>query len=165
MFLEANPNAFTFNDNSFWLLWVNCYNSKLLELDYEVTLYWVTQENSIESSLQNSLSYILLQMVHASYCASCPKWLCVKHEANMWCPYCITLFCSRTFYSLLLSPVINVVTTPSDVTGVTAWQITSNPNPKVRKIEKWKINEKKNKMRKKMKKKLSLHSSILILIL
>ena len=33
----------------------------------------VTQENSIESPLQTSLSYILLQMVHASYCAPYPK--------------------------------------------------------------------------------------------
>ena len=97
-----------------------------------------TQENSIESSLQNSLSYILLQMVHASYCAPCPKWLCVRHEANMWCPCCMILLCSRTFYFLLLSPIINVVTTPSDVTDVTVWQITSNPNPRVLKIEKWK---------------------------
>jgi len=30
-----------------------CYNSKLLELDYEVTLYLVTQENSIENSVQD----------------------------------------------------------------------------------------------------------------
>jgi len=50
-----------------------CYNSKPLELDYEVTLYWVTQENLIESSLQNSLPYILLQMVCVRYCASYPK--------------------------------------------------------------------------------------------
>ena len=77
------------------------------------------QENSIESSLQTSLPYILLQMVHASYCAPYPKWPCVKHEANMWFPCCMILFCSRTFYFLLLSPVINVVTTPSDVTDVT----------------------------------------------
>ena len=122
----------------------------------------VTQENSIESSLQNSLSYILLQMVCASYCAPYPKWPCVKHEANMWCSCCMMLFCSRTFYSLLSSPIINVVTTPSDVTDVTVWQITSNPNPRVLKIEKWKINWKENKMRKKIKKKkLSLYSLIL----
>jgi len=140
-----------------------CYNSKLLELDYKVTLYWVTQENLIKSSLQNSLPYILLQRVCASYCAPYPKWLCVKHKANMWCPYCITSFCSRTFYFLLLNSMINIVTTPLDVTDVTVWQITSNPNPRVLKIEKWKITWKKNKMRKKMKKKLSLYSLILIL--
>ena len=77
------------------------------------------QENSIESSLQTSLPYILLQMVHASYCAPYPKWPCIKHEVNMCCPYCMTSFCSRTFYFLLLSLVINVVTIPSDVTDVT----------------------------------------------
>jgi len=127
-----------------------CYNSKPLELDYEVTLYWVTQENLIKSSLQNSLPYILLQMVCANYCVPYPKWPCVKHEANIWCPYYITLFCSRTFYFLLSSPTINVVTTLSDVTDVTVWQITSNP--RVLKIEKWKINWKKNQMRRKIKK-------------
>ena len=119
-------------------------------------MYWITQENLIESSLQNNLSYILLQMVCARYCVFYPKWLCVKHEANIWCPYCMTLFCSRTFYSLLLSSVINVVTTPSDVTDVTVWPITSNPNPRVLKIEKSKINQKENK------RKLSLLSAILI---
>jgi len=113
----------------------NCYNSKSLEFDYEVTLYWVTQENSIESSLQNSLPYILLQMVRASYCAPYSKWPCVKHEANMWCPCCMTLLCSRTFYFLLLSSVISVVTTPSDVTAVTLWPITSTPISQVLKIE------------------------------
>ena len=30
-------------------------------------------------------------MVHAYYCASYPKQLCVEHEANMWCPCCMTL--------------------------------------------------------------------------
>ena len=33
---------------SYWI--ALCYNSKLLELDYEITLYWITQENLIESS-------------------------------------------------------------------------------------------------------------------
>ena len=106
----------------------------------------------IESFLQNSLLYILLQMVYARYCASYPKWPCVKHEANMWCPCCMISFCFRIFYSFFLSSVINAVTTPSGVTGVTVWQITSNPNPRVLKIEKWKINWKENKMRKKIKK-------------
>ena len=114
----------------------DCYNSKPLELDYEVTLYWITQENSIVSSLQNSLSYILLQIVCARYCASYPKWPCVKHEANMWCPCYIISFCSKTFYFLLLSSVINVVITPLDVTDVTVWPITSNTNPRALKIEK-----------------------------
>jgi len=117
----------------------------------------------IKSSLQDSLPYILVQMVCASYCASCPKWPCVKHEVNIWWPYCMILLCSRTFYFFLSSLMINVVTTPSDMTSVTVWPITSNPNPRALKIEKWKINWKKNKMRKKMKK-LSPHFSILTTI-
>jgi len=104
------------------------------------------QKNLIKSFLQSSLSYILVQMVHASYCAPYPKWPCVKHEVNIWYPCCITLLCSRTFYSLLLSLVIYVVTTPSNVTDVTLWPITSNPNPRVLKIEKCKIIEMKMKM-------------------
>ena len=50
--------------------------------------------------------------------------------------------------------MINIVTTPSDVTNVMVWPITSNPNPSVLKIEKWKITWKGNKMRKKIKKKM-----------
>ena len=51
-----------------------CYNLKSLEWDKGQTLVLKkTQENSIESSLQNSLSYILIQMVCASYCAPYPK--------------------------------------------------------------------------------------------
>jgi len=118
-----------------------CYELKFFELDKSTnSCIRVTQENSIESSLQNNLLYILLQMVYARYCTSYPKWPCVKHEANMQCPCCMTSFCFRTFYFFLSSPMINTVTTPSDVTDVTLWQITSNPNPRVLKIEKWKIN-------------------------
>ena len=118
----------------------------------------------IKSFLQNSLPYRLLQMVCARYYASYPKWPYVKHEANIWYLYCIILFCSRTFYSLLSSLMINVVTTLSDVMDVTVWQITSNPNPRVLKIEKWKINQKENKNEKENKRKLSLLSAILIIL-
>ena len=58
-------------------------------------------------------------MVHASYCAPYPKWPCIKHEVNMWYSCCMMSLCSRTFYFLLFSSVINVVTAPSDVTDVT----------------------------------------------
>ena len=58
-------------------------------------------------------------MVCAKHCAPYPKQPCVVHEVNIWCPCCITSFCSRTFYSFLPSLVINAVTTPSDVTDVT----------------------------------------------
>jgi len=53
--------------------------------------------------------------------------------------------CFKLFYFFLSSLVINVVTTPLDVTDVTVWPITSNPNPRVLKIEKCKIIEKKMK--------------------
>ena len=56
------------------------------------------QENLIESSLQSSLPYIPIYMVHASYYASYPKVPCVRHEVNMWCTCCII--------SLLLEPSI-----------------------------------------------------------
>ena len=36
------------------------------------------------------------------------------------------------------------------VTDVTVWPITSDPNPSCSKIEKWKINQKENKMRNKI---------------
>ena len=49
--LEQNANQ----QISFRVNLPYCYNSKPLELDYEVTLYWVTQENSIENSVQNNL--------------------------------------------------------------------------------------------------------------
>jgi len=68
----------------------------------------------------------------------------------MWYLCGITSSCPRTFYFLLLSLVINVIIISSDVTDVTAWPITSNPNPKVLKIENMKINwnENENKKRK-----------------
>ena len=91
---------------------------KLVHWLWRYKLNEVCDKNSIRNSLQNSLSYILLQMVCANYCALYPKWPCIKHEANMWSLYCIISSCSRTFYNFLSSSVINVVTTPSNVTDV-----------------------------------------------
>ena len=53
------------------------------------------------------------------------------------------------------------MTKPSDVT---VWLITSNPGPRVLKIEKWKINQKENKNEKENKRKLSLLSAILTIV-
>ena len=51
-----------------------CYRLKPLGLDERINSYiGVTQENLIEIPLQTSLPYILLQMVHAKYCAPYPK--------------------------------------------------------------------------------------------
>ena len=57
-------------------------------------------------------------MVRASYCVPYPKPPCVVHEVNMWYPCCMTSLCYRTFYDFLSHPMINVVTTPSNVTDV-----------------------------------------------
>ena len=62
--------------------------------------------------------------------------------------------CSKIFYFLLLSLVINVVTTLLDVTDVTVWPITSNPNPRVLKIEQCKVIKKKIKWNEKEENKL-----------
>ena len=70
----------------------------------------------------------------------------------MWCPCCMMSLCSRIFYFFFSSLVINVVTTWSNVTDVIVWPITSNPNPRVLKIEKYEIilkeieNKNKNKV-------------------
>ena len=83
-----------------------------------------------------------------------------NHVVNMWCPCYMILFCSKTFYSFLSSPMINVVTISLDVTDVTDH---FNPNPRVLKIERCEIIKKKWKWKRKikMKKKLSLYSLIL----
>ena len=53
---------------------IHCYNMKSLEWDKGQTLVLEKiQENSIESSLQDSLPYILVQMVHATYCTTYSK--------------------------------------------------------------------------------------------
>ena len=49
-------------------------------------------------------------MVHAHYCAPYPKQPYVEYEVNI----CYDIICSRTFYSVLPSLVINSVTTPLD---------------------------------------------------
>ena len=109
------------------------YNLKSLEWDKGQTLVLEkTHENLIESSLQSRLSYIPIQMVHASYCVPYSKWPCIRHEANMWCIYCITSLFPEPFTFFFSSPMINVVTTLS-VTNH------SNPNLRVLKIENCKI--------------------------
>jgi len=51
-----------------------CYESRLLGLDNEITLYRVfTRELDRELFVQTSLPFILLPMVCARYCAPYPK--------------------------------------------------------------------------------------------
>ena len=86
------------------ILWVGYKNNSCIR---------ETQENLIKFLVQSSLPYILLLMVHAHYCASYPKWPCVWYEANMCCLCGMMSLHSRTFYSILLSLVISLVTMPS----------------------------------------------------
>ena len=46
-------------------------------------MYWVTQENLKENSVQVCLPYIPNYMVCASYYASYPKLLCVSLKVNV----------------------------------------------------------------------------------
>jgi len=86
-------------------------------------------------------------MVHAHYCAPYPKWPCVEHEVNMWCPCCITL--SILEPSTLFSQVLWPMLWPHHqiVTNVKVWPITSDPNPNCSKNRKIKIRQ-KNKINK-----------------
>ena len=91
-----------------------CYDSRLKVFkSRNNSCIGVTQENSIEFLVQSSLPYILVPMVRANYCAPYPKWPWVLHEASMCCPCCMTSLYSSSFYFILPSPVISLVTTPS----------------------------------------------------
>ena len=128
-----------------------------------MTLYWVTQENSIEFLVQSSLPYILVPMVCANYCAPYPKWPWVLHEASMCDLCCMISLYSSSFYFILPSPVISLVTTPSIfVTDVTAWLI--NPNLSCSKNRKLKEKKMKNKIQGKEKIKQSSPSTILTVL-
>ena len=95
-----------------------------------------TQENSIEFLVQNSLSYILLLMVHAHYCAPYPnnhmydmRLTCVVHAVwHHFIPKLSTPF-SQVLWSVLWLH-------HQFVTDVTVWPI--HPNPSCSKNRKWK---------------------------
>jgi len=106
-------------------------------------LYWVIQENSIEFLVQSSLPYIVLQMVHAKYCAPYPndhvydmRSTCVVHAVwHHFIPESSTLFSQVSWSVLWLYHQL--------VTNVTAWLI--NPNLSYSK------NKNKNKNKNKVK--------------
>ena len=57
-----------------------CYNSKLLELDYEVTLYWITQQRALYKIVYLIYSYrwFVLATVHPTLNDHvCYETLCV----------------------------------------------------------------------------------------
>ena len=87
----------------------------------------LTQENSIENSVQDYLPYILLPNGPYKLFLAYPKRPCVCLKINMCFTRCMTSF-FRTFYVLLC--VMWLVTMSSDVTYcMTVWSCHSNPNP------------------------------------
>jgi len=100
----------------------------------------LTQENSIENSVQDCLPYIQIPNGLYKLFLAYSKWPCVLHI--VW------HHPSRTFYILLC--VMWLVTMSSDVTCyVTAWSCHSNPNPssenRIKKIN-WKENRNKKSL-------------------
>jgi len=110
----------------------------------------LTQENSIENSVQDCLPYILIPNGPCKLFLAYPKWPCVCLKVNMYYHTLYDIISSRIFYVLLC--VMWLVTVLSDVTCcVTAWSYYSNPNPssknRIRKIK----SKKKIEMWKKIK--------------
>ena len=88
-----------------------------LEWDKDQTLVLEkTQENSIESSLQSSLSYIPIHMVYASYCAFYSKVPCVRYKVNMWYIYCMISLLLESFTSFHVSCDLLLLLSPYHVT-------------------------------------------------
>jgi len=65
----------------------------------------VTQENSIENSVQDGLPYILITHGLCSTTLAYPKWPCVSLKANIWrltyVKYMLWHHCSRSFYYIM----------------------------------------------------------------
>ena len=102
----------------------------------------------IKSSLQSSLPYIPIYMVHANYCAPYPKVPCVRHKVNMWCTCCMMLLLLELSISFHVSHNLWLLLSPDVTCCMTTWSHYSNPNPssknRIRKI-KIKMRKKKGK--------------------
>ena len=72
----------------------------------------VTQENSIESSLQSHLPYIPKLMVYAHYYATYSKWLCVRNEVNICCICCMISLLQNLLCSFLVSWPVTMTAWP-----------------------------------------------------
>jgi len=101
----------------------------------------LTQENSIENSVQDCLPYILIPNGPCKLFIAYPKWPCVCLKVNMW----FTHYIMSSFQNLLYPSMCYVtVTMSSDVTCcVTVWSRHSNPNPS----SKNRIKENKSKIK------------------
>ena len=113
----------------------NLLTNTILEVQRDFNIIFIqepciglTQENSIENSIQACLSYILIPNGPCKLFLAYPKWSCVYLKVNMCFTCCMTSF----FQNLLSSSICHVtfVTMLSDVTCcVTVWSCHSNPNP------------------------------------
>ena len=96
----------------------------------------LTQENSIENSVQDCLPYILIPNGLYELFLAYPKWLCICLKVNMYITY--YMISSFSEYSMFFY-------VSSDVTCcVTAWSCHSNLNPSPKNRIK-KINQKENR--------------------
>ena len=106
--------------------------SSLLQIKYLRVGQWkescigLTQENSIENSVQDYLSYILIPNGLCKLLLAYPKWPCVHLKVNM----CFTRCMISSFQNLLPPSMCHVtVTVWSNVTCcVTVWSYYSNSN-------------------------------------
>ena len=91
---------------------------KPLVLDRRRTLYGVTQENSIENSVQDCLPYIQIPNGPCELFLAYPKWSYVHFEVNMCFPHCITSF----FQNLLHSSMYRKTLWPCHLMWSAMWQ-------------------------------------------
>jgi len=76
-----------------------CYKLRTLELVKRKNLVLgLTQENSIENSVQDGLPYIQNLIVCAILLLAYSKWLCICFKVNRWYLYCMM----SSFQNLLL---------------------------------------------------------------
>ena len=125
---EVIKKSHIFND----VILVSCYELKSLELNKRTnSCIRVTQENSIENSIQDYLSYIQIPNSLCKLFLAYPKWPCIHHMFHMWYniifPECSISFCCISWL------VTITVTKPSGVTGVcdSITDYHSNSNPRV----------------------------------
>ena len=108
----------------------SCYDSKTLEwVNKKNLILGLTQENSIESSLQSSLPYIPIYMVYASYWVPYPKVPCVRHEVNIWYTCCMMSLLLEPSISFYVFYDLSLSLSPDVTCFVTVWSCHSNPNP------------------------------------
>jgi len=91
---------------------------KPLVLDRRRTLYGVTQENSIENSVQDCLPYIQIPNGLYELFLAYPKWSYVCFEVNIYFPHCMT----SSFQNLLHPSMYRETLWPCHLMWPAMWQ-------------------------------------------